>query len=179
MDVCPAHAGVYRWAGRGGRLRGRLPRTRGGLPSQPRAMAGLTRFAPHTRGSTALRNQWDYPSYVCPAHAGVYPTAIKYVPGTGGLPRTRGGLPSSVPQGRVATSFAPHTRGSTAQGPGGSSFQGVCPAHAGVYLDRGKRIRDSNRLPHTRGGLPLAEIWPQIQTGFAPHTRGSTYVAWA
>ena len=73
-DVCPAHAGVYPCLHPWRYWSLCLPRTRGGLPHDYPGAGAIISFAPHTRGSTSgctsmLKGRW-----VCPAHAGVYPS---------------------------------------------------------------------------------------------------------
>ena len=55
----------------------RLPRTRGGLPTVAAMRNAQSSFASHTRGSTAVPYIAVDFLNVCPAHAGVYPSALR------------------------------------------------------------------------------------------------------
>ena len=70
-------------------------------------------FAPHRRGSTSLLMPQNHRHNVCPAQAGVYPSAGKPGRGRSCLPRTGGGLPFSDFLAHFLAKFAPHRRGST------------------------------------------------------------------
>ncbi len=135
-DGCPAHAGIDPTQVVEVDADPRLPRTRGDRPAPPRAYGVEGSAAPHTRGSTPDRATPSKALRGCPAHAGIDPTAPAAGSVTARLPRTRGDRPSSATRQALASSAAPHTRGSTPSLPVPAHAGGGCPAHAGIDPSR-------------------------------------------
>ena len=154
--VCPADAGVYPTKAAQPWRQRSLPRRRGGLPVMFSDFQRIPRFAPQTRGSTAVGGTALESVGVCPADAGVYHLVKKYGWRNNSLPRRRGGLPPILVLYPKRIRFAPQTRGSTVGNVLGVAALGVCCC------------------ARTRGGLPFAMGVLGPLQAFAPHTRGST-----
>ena len=130
--VCPAHAGidliqpgeVIDYTG--------LPRARGDRPGTALGFPDFVRSAPRTRGSTRSGVYGQRVSVVCPAHAGIDPTASSRRPRCCSLPRARGDRPESRSSRAGACRSAPRTRGSTPLVLLRLVHEVVCPAHAGI-----------------------------------------------
>ena len=145
--VCPAHAGVYLPPPYPLPLRCRLPRTRGGLPLLTPIPRQALMFAPHTRGSTAVRRAALKAIDVCPAHAGVYQRQRRSNPAWEHPPIRLSGEPPRLfrpPTGVVFLLRQVRIKHITA-GPGlGGSRRGAVgpgqpePPLAGLLLHRGR-----------------------------------------
>ena len=131
---CPAHAGIDR-SQPVRRAPSRVaPRTRG-WPGEPVNLYASA-VAPRTRGCAAsLPIRLDVRG--CPAHAGIGPRRLNWVP-------------------RASNPVAPRTRGSPSASARRSSLRVEgCPAHAGI-APRPPRRRTRRRLPRARGEWPRA-----------------------
>ena len=190
----PAHAGMDRSRGAGGRSchgfpahagmdpppprwsipADRLPRTRGDGPAAPISLASATMASPHTRGWTPAAGRRRRSASGFPAHAGMDPACRGAGAAPSRLPRTRGDGPFEQRGHHVAIVASPHTRGWThvacQPAPGRPGF----PAHAGMDPSGRRAAGSGPRLPRTRGDGPAAitaYVRPELAS---PHTRGWT-----
>jgi len=108
----------------------------------------------HTRGFTYLVCYTASDDVVCPAHAGIHPTARFPSDPSGCLPCTRGDSPLMDGITCAAHASALHTRGFTSDAGGKMLGVAVCPAHAGIH--------------------PPEKIALQYHLESALHTRGFT-----
>ncbi len=170
--VGPAPAGVFRRTRSGTAwLRGR-PRTCGGVPCSQNSAFAVGTSAPHLRGCSFSGRDIQAAVFVGPAPAGVFPRQRSRLPGTGGRPRTCGGVPRRGGDDGADVVSAPHLRGcSAARGRRrrrcrvGPAPAGVFPAGPPVPARRGCR-------PRTCGGVPgqVVRIGRGLES--APHLRG-------
>ena len=130
-----------------------LPRVRGGVSSLKTAFFAVSLSAPRSRGCFywARRDQAFYD--VCPAFAGVFLDKWAIKSYTASLPRVRGGVSwRKFYAGDVVTS-APRSRGCFRQEPTFMQRIAVCPAFAGVFLERKGKAGAEGGLPRVRGGV--------------------------
>ena len=133
--LCPAHAGMVPSPTQPKHARPSLPRTRGDGPLDQVFSPTNDPFAPHTRGWSRRHSSNIITRRLCPAHAGMVPTALCVVVLVTSLPRTRGDGPMGASYVSRYDAFAPHTRG-WSQGGNTQGRQGwLCPAHAGMVRD--------------------------------------------
>ena len=152
--VSPAYAGIdprYRPARRC--TRG-FPRIRGDRPGGAVQYEVMSKFPPHTRGSTGSRNCRRTFRPVSPAYAGIDPVVHDDPFVLACFPRIRGDRPRCPPGSPARAPFPPHTRGST----GGLSRTSirllVSPAYAGIDRLPGVREGRAVRFPRIRGDRP-------------------------
>ena len=150
--VFPAHAGVFLVFGFFQHLTSGLPRACGGVSFSALCRVCLWRSSPRMRGcffdlSTCIR-----PSWVFPAHAGVFPTTF--------LSNLR--QPQSSP--RMRGCFCTRTR--TAE------LLEVFPAHAGVFPARRRETSSSTGLPRACGGVSMSWCLTARRARPSPRMRG-------
>ena len=113
LTVFPAHAGMFRLAGRKRQYPCGFPRARGDVPSVGLVAATPGGFSPRTRGCSG---------------SGKDPLAAAMC-----FPRARGDVPPWRYRGRHRKWFSPRTRGCSVAKFGRQSCLGVFPAHAGMF----------------------------------------------
>src|SRR5699024_11019337 len=106
LGLCPAHAGMVPILPMPYRVPSSLPRTRGGGPRCPCSRESFLPFAAHTRGWSPRIVDHRIAARLCPAHAGMVPSARTSGVIFSTLPRTRGDGPGLVARPFASESFA-------------------------------------------------------------------------
>jgi len=173
-DVCPARAGIDPAGSCSNPGRTRLPRASGDRPREDGRDVYVEESAPRERGSTPRPRDPRRPDRVCPARAGIDPTTASPARATCRLPRASGDRPSARASACLVVTSAPRERGSTCGCSSQPPAQPVCPARAGIDLERRAGRGAMRRLPRASGDRPsTADVVPSVPRS-APRERGST-----
>ena len=175
--VCPARAGIDPSRSAVTRTARSLPRASGDRPLQAAANRVAPGSAPRERGSTLAGLPGHLAEPVCPARAGIDPTAWPASGRRCRLPRASGDRPI----GRGITAdlerSAPRERGSTPGLLRARLGHLVCPARAGIDPCPRATSRACARLPRASGDRPCRGNWRPTERTSAPRERGSTRLA--
>ena len=174
--VSPAYAGIDRKSALVHDHFTSFPRIRGDRPLLDRTTNGMSRFPPHTRGSTRETKAHRSAEAVSPAYAGIDRRPWPSCALRPSFPRIRGDRPRRLAAGDSEEEFPPHTRGSTLTAAFTWCSKSVSPAYAGIDPESASSNRKVSGFPRIRGDRP-----PYCRDGvtmalFPPHTRGSTGV---
>ena len=170
--VVPAHAGVFPRGATVTGAPGSRPRARGGISPETLDRYRYRASSPRTRGYFRDADRSRLVQPVVPAHAGVFLIARPNLALRVGRPRARGGISTCAVLRWSVPASSPRTRGYFwTLGTWITSIL-VVPAHAGVFLGRGRGGRRPRGRPRARGGISwLGECrsprWPS-----SPRTRG-------
>ena len=126
--------------------------------------------SPHTRGWTAVVEDWQARWGGFPAHAGMDPPRRRTALHPHGLPRTRGDGPRPAPAPDRGAGASPHTRGWTRTAGRGRPRRTGFPAHAGMDPSPCRPYRWMPRAsPHTRGWTLVVDQVAGEAQGFPAH----------
>ncbi len=171
-SVFPAYAGVFPRRPRRHQGHRRLPRVRGGVPASICSRSGDGSSSPRTRGCSPHHPEPRGDHRVFPAYAGVFRRCQRCRVFRSGLPRVRGGVPTTTLIALTVIASSPRTRGCSHVGDVVLDAPGVFPAYAGVFRRPGARSTSRPSLPRVRGGVPPLRGLPPPGPRSSPRTRG-------
>ena len=147
------------------------PRTRGCF-CKPSWRKRRSRSSPRTRGCFFSCQEFFLLLFVFPAHAGVFPSLHRLNRLGSGLPRARGGVSDWKPSRQPENWSSPRTRGCFQLHRLCRRWNGVFPAHAGVFLPYTESETETDSLPRARGGVSKFTGFVQRHQLSSPRTRG-------
>ena len=170
--LIPAHAGKTASRRQRSRSIGAHPRSRGENLLRDRVAAAGGGSSPLTRGKPHLETARRDRRGLIPAHAGKTRRRFRRSYVMGAHPRSRGENMTPESDARPNRGSSPLTRGKPGPRRAHTDHEGLIPAHAGKTGKTDVALEELGAHPRSRGENISGTLWPGLQNGSSPLTRG-------